>query len=220
MQWIEHVLKIDRKTSKDPRLYCGFCDVNNHPRFTCKHAWKHQKPHEKHRCTLRAGRHPPFLRPRAQISGGEGQPNWYKVEYKRAKQENREPDYRWGDDQITRIDVDGPDESSHAPSEDLQPQCAAAAMMHGVSRPPASSWQGSCPTIAEHQEFIPPMQSSTQPYVILPNPGYKIEANVWNHNVQRSARDPGPLASFLRHCNTMESPYFPTYSKRGPTTSR
>ena len=26
---------------------------------------------------------------------------------------------------------------------------------------------------------------------------------------------PGPLASFLRHCNTMDSPYLPTYSKGG-----
>ena len=100
MQWIENILKMDRKSSKDPRLYCGCCDVNNHPRFTCKHAHKHQKPHEKHRCTLRAGRHPPFLCPRAQINCGEAQPNWYKLEYKRAKQENRESDYRWGHDAV------------------------------------------------------------------------------------------------------------------------
>ena len=71
--------------------------MNNHPSFTCKHAYKHQKPYEKHRCTLCAGRHPPFLCPRAQINGGEAQPNWYKLEYKHAKQENREPDDRWPD---------------------------------------------------------------------------------------------------------------------------
>ena len=88
-------------------------------------------------------------------------------------------------------------------------------MMHGVSRPAASSWQGGCPTIAEHQEFMPPTQSSMQPGVILPNPGYKIEANLWNLDVQRSARIPGPLASFLRHCNTMDSPYLPSYSRGG-----
>ena len=29
-----------------------------------------------------------ILCPRAQINGGEAQPNWYKLEYKRAKQEN------------------------------------------------------------------------------------------------------------------------------------
>ena len=59
------------------------------------------------------------------------------------------------------------------------------------------------------------MQPSMQPEVILPNPGYKIAANLWDLDIPRSAREPGPLASFLRHCNTMESPYYPTYSKGG-----
>ena len=95
-----------------------------------------------------------------------------------------------------------------------QPQCAAAAMMHGVSRTAASSMQGGCPTIAEHQAYVPPMQQQQQ-HVILPNPGYKIEANLWNLDVQVQARYPGFLASFLRHCNTMDSPCFPTYGKGG-----
>ena len=124
-------------------------------------------------------------------------------------------------DAVTHTDADPPSlRSAQCPAAEPQPQCAAAAMMHGVSRPPASSWQGGCPTIAEHQEFMPPMQppmqTSMQPYVILPNPGYKIEANLWNLDVQRSARIPGPLASFLRHCNTMDSPYTPSYGKGGP----
>ena len=42
--------------------------MNNHPRFSCKHVLKHQKPNERHRCTLRA----PFLCSKAQINGGEG----------------------------------------------------------------------------------------------------------------------------------------------------
>ena len=139
MQWIEKILKIDRKNCKDPRLYCGYCDMNNHPRFTCKHVHKHQKPNEKHRCTLCAGRHPPFLCPIAQINGGDAKSNWYKCEYKRARQENREPDYRWGADLVTRTDVDSPVEGPQCPAAEQQPQCAAAAMMHGVSRPPAGS---------------------------------------------------------------------------------
>ena len=52
--------------------------------------------------------------------------------------------------------------------------------------------------------------------MILPNPGYKIEANLWNLDAQKSARIPGPLASFLRHCNTMDSPYVPSYGRGGP----
>ena len=43
MQWIEQILDLDRRTSKDPRLYCAYCDMNNHPRFACMHAYKHQK---------------------------------------------------------------------------------------------------------------------------------------------------------------------------------
>ena len=86
---------------------------------------------------------------------------------------------------------------------------------------PASSYHGGCPTIAEHQEFNPYMQfpkmTSMQQEVIVPNPGCKIAANLWDLNVPMCARAPSPLGSFLRHCNTMDSPYDPTYSKKGAT---
>ena len=42
MVWIEKVLDLDRRTAKDERLYCGYCDMNNHPRFSCKHFKKHR----------------------------------------------------------------------------------------------------------------------------------------------------------------------------------
>ena len=191
-QWVEKIIDLDRRTTKDPRLYCAYCDMNNHPRFSCKHAYKHKNPDARHRCTLCAGRHPPFLCPKAQVNGGDAKPNWYKAEYKLAKQESREPDYRWGEN-VSHGDVDPPTQGSQCPAADPQPQCAEAAMMHGVSRPPASSWQGGCPTVAEHQEFMPP----------------------WNLEIQVSARSPGPLASFLRHCNTVDSPHIPSYGRGG-----
>ena len=97
-QWIENILNIDRKYSKDLRVYCTYCDMNNHPRFACKHAYKHQTENEKHRCTLCNAFHAPFRCPRAQCNGGSGKPNWARVEYKRAKQESREPDLRWAAD--------------------------------------------------------------------------------------------------------------------------
>ena len=50
------------------------------------------------------------------MNGGPGQPNWYKQEYKRAKSENREADYRWGS-MVTHVDVDGPDSSSQPQQE-------------------------------------------------------------------------------------------------------
>ena len=176
IQWILCILKIDPKIDKDPRVYCAYCDMNNHPRFTCKHAWKHRNPNEKHHCTLCAGKHPPFLCPRAQVNGGPGQPNWYKCEHKRAKQENPEADYRWGPSLVTHTDVDGPDATSQLPSEAPQPQCAAAAMMHGMSMTPASSHHGGCPyhcrTPGVHIFYAASHGSSMEPYRILPNPGY------------------------------------------------
>ena len=47
--------------------------------------------------------------------------------------------------------------------------------------------------------------------VILPNPGYMVHANIWHLDVRESALRPGPIASFLRHSNTMESPPNPSY---------
>ena len=152
-QWIEEILDLDRRTTKDPRLYCAYCDMNNHPRFSCKHAYKHKNPDARHRCTLCAGRHPPFLCPKAQVNGGDAKPNWYKVEHKLAKQESREPDYRRGEN-FSHVDVDPPAQGSQCPAADPQPQCAATAMMHGypgqqrahgrVLAPPSQSIKSSC----------------------------------------------------------------------------
>ena len=122
---------------------------------------------------------------------------------------------------ITHTGVDGPASTSQHQSEAPQPVCAAAAMMHGMPMAPASSARsvhGGCPSIAEHQEFAPSMpppgMAMMQHDVIVPNPGYKIAANLWDLNIAHCAHAPSPLATFIRHC-TMESPYYPTYSKQG-----
>ena len=217
IHWICRSLGID-KNCKDPRIYCAYCDMRNHPRFACKHVDKHRKPSESHRCTLCKGRHPSFLCPRAQVNGGLGQPNWYKQEYKKAKSENREADYRWGQ-QVTHVDVDGPVSSAQPPQEVQQPQCAAAAMMHGISMAPASSLHGGCPPIQEHQEYVlpgaPPGMIPMQREVITPNPDYPIPANLWDLNIPYCAQAPSPLSTFIRHCNTMQSPHYPSYGRQG-----
>ena len=197
-------------------MYCAYCDMNSHPRFTCKHAYKHQKEADKHRCTLCSAFHAPFCCSRAQINGGSGKLNWSRIEYKRAKNESREPDLRWGAD-AAHPHVDFPTLGSQSPSEDQQPMCAAAAMMHRSSRGASSSWQGGCPPVDEQQEWAP---SKAPQHVILANPGYKIEANIWNLDVKASALRPGPLASFLRHCNTVDSPPVPSYLRGGPQLSQ
>ena len=142
MQWIETILDIDRRTSKDPRIDCGYCDMNNHPRFTCKHFYKHQDGSAQQRCTL--------------------------------CKESRQPDLRWGQD-LAQPPTESP---SQDPAADQQPMCAAIAMMRGIPSGAASSWQGSaCPPIREHRPRTPP---AMQEEAILPNPGYKVAANLWN----------------------------------------
>ena len=36
IHWILRSFSLDRKLDKDPRIYCAYCDMNNHPRFACK----------------------------------------------------------------------------------------------------------------------------------------------------------------------------------------
>ena len=210
-QWIENVLNIDRRTSKDPRLYCAYCGMNNHPRFACKHACKCRIETKKHRCTFCSAFHAPFCCPRAQCNEGSGKPSWARIEWKRAKQESREPDLRWGSDAAQPL-MESPVQESQqhqSPSEDQAPMCAATAMMHGIPSGAASSWQGAaCPSIHEHRQWAP---QATENDVILPNPGHKVDANIWHLNIRERALLPGPMASFLRHCNTMESPPNPSY---------
>ena len=48
---------------------------------------------------------------------------------------------------------------------------------------------------------------------------FQIQATrskLWHLDIKESALRPGPIASFLRHCNTMESPPNPSYLFGGP----
>ena len=216
IKWIRDSLKIE-KHCKDPRIYCAYCDMNNHPRFACKHVEKHRNPLKEHRCTLCKGKHAPFQCPLAQVNGGQGQPNWYKQEYKKAKSEGRAADYRWGV-HLSHDDVDGPASKEQPPQEVPPPtQCAAAAMMHGMA--PASSLHGGCPPIQENQPYdLPgplPGMAPMQYDVILPNPDFPIPANLWDLNIPFCAHMPSPLSTFIRHCNTMQSPHYPSYGRQG-----
>ena len=216
IKWIRDSLKLE-KHCKDPRIYCAYCDMSNHPRFACKHVEKHRNPLKEHRCTLCKGRHAPFQCPLAQVNGGPGQPNWYKQEYKKAKSEGRAADYRWGV-HLSHDDVDGPASKEQPPQEVPPPaQCAAAAMMHGMA--PASSLHGGCPPIQENQPYdLPgplPGMAPMQYDVILPNPDFPIPANLWDLNIPFCAHMPSPLSTFIRHCNTMQSPHYPSYGRQG-----
>ena len=92
-------------------------------------------------------------------------------------------------------------------------------MMHGISMAPASSLRGGCPPIQENQQYgfpgalpgMVPMQRE----VITPNPDYPIPANLWDLNIPLCAHSPSPLSTFIRHCNTMQSPHHPSYGRQG-----
>ena len=139
MTWIEAVLNLDRKKSKDERLYCPCCDVNNHPRFICKRLKKHREEAGPHRrCTLCIASHAPFQCKRAQCNGGCTKPNWAREEFKQARTEQRTPDFRWERD-VAPSPLPPPAENppqemqqQETPTEQ-QPMCAAAGCRHDAS---------------------------------------------------------------------------------------
>ena len=123
-----------------------------------------------------------------------------------ARPSMRQPDLRWGQD-LAQPPRESP---SQDPAADQHPMCAAIAMMHGIPSGAASSWQGAaCPPIHEHRPWTPP---AMQEEAILPNPGYRVAANLWHLDTMERAHTPGPMASFLRHVSTMQSPDFPSYA--------
>ena len=61
------------------------------------------------------------------------------------------------------------------------------------------------------------MVSSSEPAARHPSESrIQGRANIWHLDIKESALRPGPIASFLRHCNTMDSPPIPSYVKGGP----
>ena len=157
------VLNIDRRTSKDPRLYCTYCDMNNHPRFACKHAYTNIESRQR---SIDAHCAMPSM-PHFAVQGLNAN--------KRAKQESRQPDLRWGPD-AAQLPMESSVQGSQqhqSPSEDQQPMCAAAAMMHGIPSGAASSWQGAaCPPIHEHRQWAPP--EKIQATGLMPTSGILI----------------------------------------------
>ena len=153
----------------------------------------------------------PFRCPTAQCNGGSGKPNCARIEYKLAKQESREPDLRWGSDAAQPLMESSVQESQQhqSPSEDQAPMRATTAMMHGIPSGASSSWQGAaCPPIHEHRQRAP---QATENDVILPNPSYRADANIWHLKIKERERENPSLASFLRHCNTIANPLSPSY---------
>ena len=120
--------------------------------------------------------------------------------YKLAKQESRHPDLRWGSDAV-QPPTESPVQEFQQhqdPGAAQKPMCAATAMMHGIPSGAASSWQGAaCPSIHEHRQWAPP---ATAEDVILPNPGYRVDANLWHLNIIERAPPSRTNGIFLASC--------------------
>ena len=84
--------------------------------------------------------------------------------------------------------------------------------MHGLPsnmRPSISRQSAACPPIHENREWIPQAQEEQPQY---PQPGYRVPANIWNLDIEDRSNQPGPMASFLCHVATMQSPENPSYA--------
>ena len=84
--------------------------------------------------------------------------------------------------------------------------------MHGIPSGASSSWQGGCPPIHEHREWVPP---AAQNDVTLPNPGYRVEANIWHLDIRESALRPGHYNILASLQYYVESSH-PSYLNGGP----
>ena len=50
---------------------------------------------------------------------------------------------------------------------------------------------------------------------LCPTRVIRLQPILWDLNIAQCVHAPSPLATFIRRCNTMESPSYPTYSKKG-----
>ena len=216
MQWIETILDLDRRTSKDPRLYCAYCDTNNHPRFASMltNIKKRTRSIDAH-CAVPSILH--FVV--QELKSMEEAESQIGLESNTSAQSRNLGSLTFDGEQM-QLNFQLIFQHSVLISLKVQvkinSQCvqlqALTAMLHGIPMGASSSWQGGCPPIHEHREWAPPVAQND---VILPNPGYRVEANIWHLDIRESALRPGPIASFLRHCNTMESPRIPSYLHGG-----
>ena len=55
------------------RVYCPYCDMKNHPRWTCVHLEKHCTQHAQDSCTFCIGHRPSYLCSLARCNAGPGQ---------------------------------------------------------------------------------------------------------------------------------------------------
>ena len=141
MDWVCEVLKIDRRKSRGERVYCPYCDMNNHPRFCCKFYGLPQAPSRARQALMHmVPGQDMHLSNALELKSMVELPNQTGQEERRRLQSdhNREPDLRWDKEgNLPQPPLPPPAEAppqegqQRAPQDDQQPLCAAAVMMHG-----------------------------------------------------------------------------------------
>ena len=146
------------------------------------------------------GRTSTFLCSRAQVNNGIAKPNWARKETKLASDEKRKPDLPNFQVPPLPPPVEPPQSPQEPPAETTAPLCVAAVAMHGP--PPMSN---------EEREW----QEEPTEEASYPNPGFHVSGNLWSLDIADRASKPGPMASFLRHVTSMQSPTNPSYAATG-----
>ena len=220
MRWIqERIPTIDKK---DPRVYCPYCNLKNHPRWICHHFWQP---------SLREAflhfvhwRSPSIPLPTCYVQ------QWNcETELGSARKENgerRQPQARLhmvserspspppaAQPQAQPMDTSGPPMFSEKHHQKRQP--------HFVQQPQPCIH---CLRAAHHRSFLQAHVCDTHlclAGVSLKNMYGQNHSRVLQcpENISRqlveyldSRKDiPGPLGSFLRHTTTMQSPNVPNY---------
>ena len=202
--WIRDWFKVN---SHDPRKYCAYCDLMNHPRFACQFKLKHRDQNAQHLCRLCYDCHPTFLCSRAMINGGSGKPigdtsKMFKSGHNRG--------YRSQSMGATCGSSSGgkPWSWSAAPHagsgiEQTVPHESWA----GWQKEPRSSSEGaSSPAqpCVRPKPTGPPLQTITE----------GLPGNLWQLDEQKEWH---PVASFVRHATEMGYPICPNFvSSRMP----
>ena len=202
--WIRDWFKV---SSHDPRKYCAYCDLMNHPRFACQFRIKHRDQNAQHHCRLCYDSHPTFLCSRAKINGGSGQPMGDTAKA-----------FKSGHSRGHRSQSMG---ATCGSSSGGKPWNWSAAQPSGSGieqTVPHSSWAGWQKDLrSSSDEASSPAQTCARPRPTGPplqTISEGLPGNLWQLDEQKEWH---PVASFIRHATEMGFPIRPNFvNSRAP----
>ena len=215
-----------RRITKDPCIaQCAFSDMNSNPSFSCKHVFKHSEDewdcHMMHISTEKADTLRNSMLHVSQSNGGDARAQLvlYRLTRMQSMIETLDilEDPFW-QERVEKLYVDGsrnrPQQASQGPVGDPRTQCAAAARMHGHLQMVSSKLEAR--RLPRYCRTSGMEASSANPACHMSQSRRRSHLNgetsgTWVSQIVLVVQ--GPYASFLHHCNTMESPYIPSYGR-------